>query len=364
MNPLPLRPEVLGFEPYSAGRSIAEIKERYGLERVIKMASNENPLGVSPLALQAVLEHARSAHRYPRPGSPDLVHALAGRWGVEPERVVAGNGSDEIIDLLIRAKARPGSDNIVAFEPCFSIYRLQARLCGVEFRQAPLARDFSFPWERLLGLVDRNTALVFVTAPDNPSGWAPEADRVAEVAASLPPGCLLVIDEAYMEFAVPQERYSLLARGRLPGNVAVLRTFSKMYGLAGLRLGYGIMDPGLADGLLRIKLPFSVNLLAEAAGRAALEDREFVEATLLTVVQGREYLSRALTGLGCRVFPSQANFLLVRPPVDAGALFEGLLAQGVIIRHLASYGMPEHVRVSIGTAEENEELVRAMEGLI
>jgi histidinol-phosphate aminotransferase len=364
MESFSFRPEVLGFEPYSPGRSIDEIKEKYGLDRVIKMASNENPLGTSPRVLRAVREHAASAHRYPRAGSPDLVRALAGHWSVAPERIIAGNGSDEIIDLLIRAMGRPGTDNIVAFSPCFSIYKLQARLCGVEFRQAPLAEDFSFPWNGLMDLVDRNTVLVFVTAPDNPSGYAPDAEHLADVANRLPQGCLLVLDEAYMDFAVPQERFSLLARGALPENVVILRTFSKMYGLAGLRLGYGIMPPSLADVLLRIKLPFSVNILAEIAGMAALEDRDFAETTLRTIVQGRDYLTRMLSGLGCEVFPSQANFLLVRPPVDAGTLFEALLTKGVIIRHLGSYSMPDFVRVSIGTREENEHLVHALKELL
>jgi histidinol-phosphate aminotransferase len=364
MGPIRVRPEVLDFEPYVPGLSIDEIKSRFGLDRVIKMASNENPLGTSPLVLQAVLDHAGSIHRYPRAGSPDLVRALARHCGVEPDCIVAGNGSDEIIDLLIRAKARPGLDNIVAFSPCFSIYRLQARLSGVEFRQAPLAEDRSFDWDRLMALVDRSTTLVFVTSPDNPSGYAPPVEELERCAESLPEGCLLVVDEAYMDFAVPQERFSLLGKGKLPGNVAILRTFSKMHGLAGLRLGYGILPAQLADILLRVKLPFSVNILAEAAGIAALQDRVFAEATLAAVVKGREYLASALSGLGCTVYPSQANFLLVRPKKDARLLYEGLLARGLIIRYLGSYGMPACVRVSIGTMAENEELVRNIEELL
>jgi histidinol-phosphate aminotransferase len=364
MAPIRVRPEVLDFEPYVPGLSIDEIKSRFGLERVIKMASNENPLGTSDQVRKAVLDHAGSIHRYPRAGSPDLVRALAGHCGVEPECIVAGNGSDEIIDLLIRAMARPGIDNIVAFSPCFSIYRLQARLSGVEFRQAPLGKDFTFDWDGLMGLVDHSTALVFVTSPDNPSGYAPPVEELLRCASALPEGCLLVVDEAYMDFAVPQDRFSLLGKGRLPENVAILRTFSKMHGLAGLRLGYGILPARLADILLRIKLPFSVNILAEAAGMAALKDSAFAEATLSAVVQGREYLASALSGLGCTVYPSQANFLLVRPQKDARLLYEGLLARGLIIRYLRSYGMPACVRVSIGTMAENEELVRNIEELL
>jgi histidinol-phosphate aminotransferase len=271
--------------------------------------------------------------------------------------VVTGNGSDEIIDLLLRVTARPGVDNVVAFDPCFSIYDVQARLCGVEFRQARLNDDFSFPLERLAVLIDKNTVLVFVTNPDNPSGYACPAADLADLARSLPSRTLLVVDEAYIEFADPQDRYSMLPYFTSIPNLIILRTFSKMYGLAGLRLGYGIMPEKLADLLLRVKLPFSVNILAEQAGFAALEDRAFVEETRRVVHAGREELSLGLTALGCTVYPSQGNFLMFAPPMDALTLFEELLRRGIIIRPLTSYGLPEMLRVSIGNAEENREFL-------
>jgi histidinol-phosphate aminotransferase len=365
MNPKDtLRPEILEFTPYSPGLSIDEIKERYKLPSVIKLASNENPLGVSPLVQRVLARRAEVVFRYPQSGNPKLTQAIADFHGVSGKCVVPGNGSDEIIDLLLRVKARPGMDNVVAFDPCFSIYRLQAKLCGVEIRQAKLSADFRFPFEDMLALCDEHTALVFVTNPDNPSGHAVKAAELAYLAKALPPQALLVVDEAYVEFAEPEEEYSVMGRLQSLPNVVVLRTFSKLYGLAGLRLGFGVMPEWLADLVMRVRLPFSVNLLAEVAGMAALEDVHFRQATLEAVRKGRIWLSRELERLGCDVRPSQANFILFTPPMEAKAVFEALLAKGIIIRPLASYGLPDSLRVSIGSESENQAFLQALETIL
>ena len=359
-----IRRQVLDFEPYSPGLSIEEIKERYGLSSVIKLASNENPLGVSPKVLQVLAQRLTEVHRYPRAGSPRLRRALGAYHGVPEDRIVAGNGSDEIIDLLIRVVVEPGRDHILAFQPCFNIYKLQSKLCGVTFHQIALRSDFTFPMQELLEAVNDATAMVFLTTPDNPSGFAPLVEEVLDLHHRLPEDCLLVVDEAYMDFAVPQERYSIMSlAGRAP-NLVVLRTFSKLYGLAGLRLGYGVMPARLADYLLRVKLPFSVNVMAEAAGIAALDDGVFRSDTIRTVIQGREMLTQALGEMGFLVYPSQANFILVKPPMAASKLFENLLRRGIIIRPLQSYGLPDHLRISIGNAYENNELVMAMHDIL
>lgn len=359
-----VRPEIVEFEAYTPGLSIDEIKDKYGLGSVIKLASNENPLGTSPVVQQVLGEKAGMAFRYAQAGTPKLHAAIAEHLGVSASRIVAGNGSDEIIDLLVRVKARPGVDNIIAFDPCFSMYKLQARLCGVEMRQAPLNADFSFDWDGLLALADEHTAICFVTTPDNPSGYTPPVGELEALARALPPQCLLVIDEAYMEFAEPQEKYSLLSRLEEFENVAILRTFSKLYGLAGMRLGYGVLPEWLAEYCLRVKLPFSVNILAEEAGIAALKDKDFVAATKKTTAKGRAYLTRELTALGCKVWPSMANFFIFDLPdnagMDAKGLFEKLLEKGIILRPLASYGLPGSLRVSIGAVHENEALIRAL----
>ncbi|QLA18611.1 histidinol-phosphate transaminase [Desulfolutivibrio sulfoxidireducens] len=359
-----VRDEVRGFTPYSPGLSIEEIKEKYGLARVIKLASNENPLGVSALVARVLSRKAGLVFRYPRSGNPALVSGIARSFGLDPAGVVTGNGSDEIIDLLVRVTAKPGLDNVVAFRPCFSIYVHQTRLCGVSLRQVPLGPDFRFDFEALLAAVDGNTALVFVTNPDNPSGYAVPAEQLAELAGKLPPRAILVVDEAYADFADPAGEYTLLPRLSELRNVVVLRTFSKMYGLAGLRLGFGAMAAPLADYVRRVRLPFSVNLLAEAAGMAAMEDVHFLAATRETVLRGRESVSRELSRLGCRVFPSMANFLMFVPPRPAAEVFEELLRRGIIVRPLTSYALPDLLRVSLGADEENAAFLAAMEEIV
>lgn len=356
---------IQALDAYAPGLSIAEIRRRHGLEKVIKLASNENPLGASPLAQEAIRRHAGLAFRYPQGRNPRLTEALAALHGVPSERVAVGNGSDEIIDLLIRMLASPGEHSIVCCEPCFSIYPIQARVAGVDVRRLPLREDFSQDLESLAGLADASTRLVFVTTPDNPSGYCPPREAVTRLAAQLAekaPEALLVVDEAYMDFAGDEAALSLLSLGELPENVAVLRTFSKSWGLAGLRLGYGILPPAIADGFWRARLPFSINVLAEEAALAALEDDAFRAATLKTVREGRRDLTEGLQKLGCRVWPSEANFLMFQLPEghDARACFEGLLARGIIIRPLKSYGLPDHLRVSVGTPEENAAFLSAL----
>lgn len=358
-------PEIEALAPYAPGLSIAEIQERFGLASVIKLASNENPLGAPPLAQAAIRRHADSAFRYPQGGNPRLAKAIAKRHNVAPERVISGNGSDEIIDLLIRITAKPGVHNLVCFSPCFSIYPIQAKIHSVETRRQPLNPDFSFDLEKLKGLVDRNTRLVFVTTPDNPSGFCPNRQEVANFANWLElnyQDALLVIDEAYMDFHSNEKEASLLACGKLPGNAIALRTFSKSYGLAGLRIGYAIVPENIADGFWRARLPFSLNILAEEAALAALNDDAFREKTLATVRAGRKELADGLEKLACRPLQSQANFIMFKLPegFSSHECFEFLLAKGIIIRPLASYGLDEYLRVSIGTAYENARFLEAL----
>ena len=368
----PVRPDVLEFDPYVPGLSIEEIRERYGLANIIKLASNENPLGVSPLVQKRLTATLAGAFRYAPAGTPRLAAALSAFLGVEAEHIVAGNGSDEIIDLLIRVCPTPGKHNVVACKPSFSIYRLQSKLCGVEFRTVPLKSDFSFDWAGLLAAVDENTALVFITTPDNPSGFCPPRREVAAFAKSLPATCLLVVDEAYVDFCEDDgsddARASLLPLWHTLPNVAILRTFSKIAGLAGLRLGYGILPKKLAALLQSVKLPFSVNCLAEEAGIAVLEDSVFLEATRQTVREGRVQIAEYLEKLGCTVFPSHANFLLFALPsgcpCNARQVFEKLLKKGIIIRPLASYSLGNHLRVTIGTKADNKAFLEAFEECI
>ncbi|MGE4263973.1 MAG: histidinol-phosphate transaminase [Desulfovibrio sp.] len=359
-----VRPEILDFTPYVPGLSVEEIKAKYGLEHVIKLASNENPLGVSPLAQAAIVRAAEQAFRYPQNHSPRLAAAIAKAMGLPEGHVVAGNGSDEVIDLLFRVLAQPGKDNVVCYEHSFSMYALTARLCGVEYREVPRGEDYRLPLESLAEAADHNTAMVFVTTPDNPTGLAARAEELQVLSSVLPKGAVLVVDEAYMDFSWPPEEYSMLNLVPEMDNVVVLRTFSKAYGLAGLRLGYGALPLWLADHVRRARPPFTVNLLAEEAALAVLEDDNFYSATLEVVFKGRELLLKRLPELDCQVWPSQANFVMFRPPLSAGLVCEELLKRGIIVRHLKSFGLAGNIRVNVGTQPETEAFLKALEDIL
>lgn len=364
------KPQPLGriddLDPYVPGLSIAEIAAKYGLNKIIKLASNENPLGVSPLVKDTLCKSSALAFRYPQSGNPRLVTAIAALHGVNSERVAAGNGSDEIIDLLIRLFAQSEQHNIVCFEPCFSIYPIQARINGNPVKRCPLNPDFTFDFDGLLKEVDENTRLVFITTPDNPSGYCPKAAEVKRFSSALAaknPHALLVIDEAYMDFARNGKEKSLLENHILPDNAIFLRTFSKSFGLAGIRLGYAIMPEAIAALFWRARLPFSVNLLAEEAGLAAIKDKTFYKLVLDTVAAERVFLENGLEKLGCKVWPSDANFLMFTLPhtfMSAQACHAALLEKGIIIRSLKSYNLPDFLRVSIGNHQENLSFLKAL----
>ncbi len=357
-------PHLLEFKAYEPGLSIEEIKKKYNLGRVIKLASNENPLGVSPVVAEVLHKYRNYVFRYPRGGNESLRQALADFLKVPAENIILGNGSDEIIDLLFRLLIDPAKHKVLAFKPCFSIYKTQAKLLGANLEQVSLKNDFSFDLEGVLKKIDKQTRLIFITNPDNPSGYALAKEHLQEFLARLPEGVFVVLDEAYIDFASPQEDYNFLTEWSKYPQVIFLRTFSKLFGLAGLRLGYAVLHKDLADYYWRIRLPFSVNILAEKAGLAVLKDSFFYKETRRVVIEGREFLSTKLQALGCQVFPSQANFILFRPPKDALEVFQALLKQGIIIRPLKSYGLDKYLRVSVGTEEENKLFIEALKQIL
>ncbi|MBQ7457366.1 MAG: histidinol-phosphate transaminase [Desulfovibrio sp.] len=364
-----IKPEIASLAPYAPGLSIDLIREQYGCSQIIKLASNENPLGASPCVQEAIARHANAVFRYPRGGNPRMIEALAKHHSVPKERLILGNGSDEIIDLLIRILV--GKDqSIVCCAPCFTLYPIQAAIAGVAASRVPLKTDFSFDFQALVDHVTPSTRLVFLTTPDNPSGYCPKGEEVLAFAAAIEkkaPRCLLVIDEAYMDFSPTEATDSLLISNKIPDNVAILRTFSKSYGMAGLRLGYGIVPEQIADAFWRTRLPFSVNILAEEAGLAALGDTVFHQKTLETVTLERARLSQALKDLHCTVWPSSANFLLFTLPpktLSAKDCFEQLLRAGIIIRHLKGYDLPQHLRITLGNHEENTAFLHALRSIL
>lgn len=364
MREFTMRPEILDLEPYKPGMSIEQIREKSGLSTIIKLGSNENPLGTSPLVQKAIERHAANAFRYPQNHAPGLAAAISKNIGIPEEHIVVGNGSDEVIDMLIRMKCQPGKSNILCYKHSFSMYKLTARVCGIEYREVERNEEYQLPLDKLAEAADENTALVFITSPDNPTGIAASVEDISVLAGVLPEDCLLVVDEAYIDFVWPPESYTPVQAFDKFSNLVVLRTFSKAYGLAGLRLGYGVMPANVAGYLKRARIPFSVNSLAQEAGIAALEDEEFYHKTLEVVLRGREFLTEELSKLGCEVVPSQANFLMFKPPIPVQRLFKKLLKHGIIVRPLTSFGLAKHIRVTVGTDEENKQFIKILSEIL
>lgn len=361
--PIPIPDHILEIPPYVPGKPIAELERELGLTGSIKLASNENPLGPSPRALEAIQGILGGLHRYPDGSGRDLRAALAAHLQVPAEAIVLGNGSDDIIALLTRTLLAPGDEALMP-RPSFLMYEITVRSAGARPVFVPLA-GMAVDLEGLLAAVTPRTRLVFICNPNNPTGGIVKRADWERFLKRLPPRTAVVLDEAYIEFArdsdCPRGPDYLADDGP---TVVTLRTFSKLYGLAGLRVGYGVMPAALAAALHRVRQPFNVNSLALAAAAAALQDRDFVARTLETVHNGLDELSTALEGLGLRCHPTQANFFLVEIGRDADAVFQRLLRRGVIVRSMRAYGFPQCLRITVGRPEENRRLVRSLEEVL
>jgi histidinol-phosphate aminotransferase len=355
-----VKPWIAALEPYKPGKPIEELERELGLSGVIKLASNENPLGPSPKAVEAVRRVLDDAHRYPDGASFALRTKLAAKLGVAPEQLVFGCGADEILELVAKSFLGPGDECVFAW-PSFAMYPIVTRGMGATPVAVPLDRDLVHDLDAIAAAVGERTRVVIVCNPNNPTGTSVGAAAFDRFAAKLPEDVVLVVDEAYVDFARrPDFPDSIALVKRRPATL-VARTFSKYAGLAGLRVGYGIGGAELAGYLERARHPFNVNILAEAAAVAALDDREHVERTLRLNAEGVDFLRRELAALGIETWPSEANFLLAKP---GPGTYERLLREGIIVRPLGGFGMPEHVRITIGLPEENERLVKALARLV
>lgn len=363
----PLHPHLEALAPYPPGKPIEEAQREYGLDHFIKLASNENPLGPSPKALKAMATVAGEMNLYPDGAGFYLKRELAAKLGVTPEEIVLGAGSDEITVFLALCYLGPGV-NIVTSECAFVRYRMAAQMMGAETKLVPM-RDLAHDAKALAAAVDKNTRIVFIDNPCNPTGaMTPDAELGRGLIHSVPPETLIVIDEAYYEYAVADPAYpdTMKFRKKHP-NVIITRTFSKAYGLAGLRVGYGIARPEIVRDLERVRPPFNVNRMAQAAAVAALGDARHVERAVKLNEKGRAWLTRGMEKLGARVYPSWANFLLVdfaALGVAGGVVYEELMRRGVIVRPMGGYGLRNMVRISIGLMEENQILVAALKEIL
>ncbi|MEN8181069.1 MAG: histidinol-phosphate transaminase, partial [Myxococcota bacterium] len=342
-----VKPWVAELSPYEPGKPVEALERELGIAGAVKLASNENPLGPSPRAVEALLRVAPEVNRYPDGAYTRLRVALAARWGVGPDQLVLGNGCDEILELLAKTFVGPG-DEVVHAWPSFALYPIVTQGMGGAARRVALDADLVHDLDAMAAAVGARTKLVLVCNPNNPTATSVGAEAFDRFVRRLPADVVLVVDEAYAEFARRADfpEASGWVRRR-PGTI-VLRTFSKLYGLAGLRIGYGVGDPELVGYLERARHPFNVSLPAEAAALAALDDTEHVERTRRLVATGLEFLSGALRELDIEVWPSDANFLLARTGAD---VYRRLLPEGVIVRPLAGFGLPEHVRITVGLPE-------------
>jgi len=352
-----VKPHIASLEPYQPGKPIEVLERELGIPNAAKLASNENPLGPSPKAVKAIQQAAQGMHRYPDGASYQLRNALAERLEVSPAQLVFGSGSSEVLELLAKAFISPGDEVVFAW-PSFSMYPIVTQGMGGTPVQVPLDADLVHDLPAMTDAVTERTRVVIVCNPNNPTGTSVGAAAFDRFVESLPDDVVLVVDEAYVEYARRADLPDALGWvARRPGTL-VTRTFSKLYGLAGVRVGYGIADPELAGYLERARHPFNLNLLAGAAALAALDDIEHVEATRRANAEGGEQLTQGLEALGFRVWPTDANFLLAELGEDA---YDKLLHQGVIVRPMGGFGLVGCVRISIGTAEENEKLIKAVE---
>ncbi len=361
--PFALNPVLEHLPVYQPGRPIGEVARELGLpaRQIIKLASNENPLGPSPAALAALRRAAGQLHLYPDGNAFYFKRKLAAKLGVEPANLILGNGSNDLIEFLGHALMGPGAEVVVS-QYCFAIYPIVARLLGARVVTVP-AKNYGHDLAAMRKAIGVNTKVIFVANPNNPTGTLASAAEVRRLVAEVPPGVVLAMDEAYIEFlAEPLDLVPLIRSGQKP-NLILLRTFSKIYGLAGLRLGYGIAHPDFVAALEKIRQPFNINSLAQEAGLAALDDAAHVRKTRQNNFRGRTVLERGFSGMGLEFVPSAANFVLVR--VGRGQeVFEGLQRQGVIVRPMGGYQLPEWIRISVGTAAENRRCLAALKKIL
>lgn len=357
-------PGVAELQPYQPGKPIAELEREYGIADIIKLASNENPLGCSPLALEAMQRELPSIAQYPDGSGHELRHALAARHGVAPECITLGNGSNDVLVLLAEAFLRPGLEAVVS-RYCFAVYPLACQAVGATLRVAatgctPGGTDLSHDLGEMRALVNEATRMVFIANPNNPTGSWLDGPSLKSFIGSLAKDVLVVVDEAYHEYAVPLGAADASTWLSEFPNLVVTRTFSKAFGLAGARVGYSLSSAPVADVLNRIRQPFNVNSLGLAGARAALEDEAFIAHSVRTNADGLQQLGSGLVSLGLVVEPSAGNFVLVGLGRPIQAVYEGLLARGVIVRPVGNYGLEQHLRITVGTAEQNAILLRAL----
>lgn len=352
---------VKSIVPYPPGKPMDELEREYGVTNAIKLASNENAWGASPKAIAAIRDTLADLHRYPDGSNFYLVQAIAKKLGFSQDEVVIGNGSDEIIEFLVKAFVQTG-DEVITSHPSFLMYQKVVQVRGGVNKVLPL-KEMSHDLDRILDTITDRTRLIFLDNPNNPTATVIKPVDLYAFLSTVPEHVIVVLDEAYvdfMDYELQVDIYSLIKNTKDRCGVVSLRTFSKAYGLAGIRVGYGLMSAEVAGYLHRVRSPFNVNKLAQVAAIAALQDVDFYKKTLQGTAEGMAWLQEEIQSSGYFCYPSQTNFFLVDVGGDATALYEAMLYKGVIIRSMKAYGYSNVIRITVGTMEENKRLILAL----
>ncbi|QGQ94004.1 histidinol-phosphate transaminase [Paenibacillus psychroresistens] len=358
-NEIQARSILQEMTPYTPGKPIWEVQRELGLDKVIKLASNENPLGPSPKAIEAIAKVLPELHRYPDADASKLKQVIAAAYDVDMKQLIVTNGGDELITLVSEAFIDAG-DEVVVPVPSFSEYRFAGLLMGANIRSVPLNLDFTYDIEAILRAVTARTKIVYLCSPNNPTGTILTRKELQQILDNLPKHVLVVLDTAYSHFTTGNEYTDGLEFVRAGFPLLILQTFSKIYGLAGIRVGFGIAPAGIIQSINQVKEPFNVNTLAQVAAIAAVGDIDHVRSTQLLVVEEREKLYAALRELGLDYTESMSNFILVELGTEAKSQYERLMAKGVIVRYGQIWDLPKHIRVSIGLPEENARFIEVL----
>ncbi len=355
-------PSVAAIHPYEPGKPIEELERELGIADSVKLASNENPLGPSPKAIEAIKLALPELHRYPDGDSFTLRHKIAARHQVSPDRIFMGDGSCEILNLLVYLFLRPGLNAVIA-DHSFVIYQLATAASGGTAKFVPLTSDYVFDLDAMARACDQHTRLVFLGNPNNPTGTIYRRPAWERFLQQVPEKAVIVADEAYFEFVRDPEYPDSIAYHDGQRLIVTLRTFSKIFGLAGLRVGYAVAREDIVELLNKVRQPFNVTSLGQVAVIAGMDDGEHIRRTLEVNARGMEYLEGEFRRLGLPWLPSHANFILVDVR-DGRAVYDALLRKGVIVRPMGGYGLPRHLRISVGTEPENRRLIEAIEQVL
>jgi len=358
----PVKKFIKELTPYPPGKPIEELEREYGVKNSIKLASNENPLGPSPKAIKAIKESLNKINRYPDSKGYYLKNRLAEKFGLSMANIILGNGSDEIIKLATHAFVSPGDEVIIPF-PTFLMYEKNAQSFQGKIIKIPL-NNFYIDSNAMIHAISEKTKIIFLNNPNNPTGTALGINEISHFLQSMPKEIIMVLDEAYIEFATEKNIESAIHLLESYPNLIILRTFSKLYGLAGLRIGYGFASKDIINLLTLLQQPFSTNYIAQVGAIAALSDDKFVKKTLALITEGLKFIYSQLNTMGLQYITTQTNFLMIKTPIGSKETHKRMLKEGVIIRPMEDFGIKDFIRINIGLPEENERFIRTLKKIL